>query len=67
MADALAGALIERGAELVYAGLLADVGVAIFQSGFNRWLHEPANINLADRIIETAKELRAAIAPKETL
>jgi AcrR family transcriptional regulator len=66
MADALAGALTERGAEPVYAGLLADVGVAIFQSGFNRWVDDPANHNLSERIIETANELKAAITPKET-
>src|SRR5580658_3827339 len=37
VADALAAELVRRGCEPASATLLADVGVAIFRTGFNRW------------------------------
>jgi AcrR family transcriptional regulator len=66
VSDALSKALTERGAEPVYATLLANVGVAIFQSAFNRWVDDPSTINLADRITEAANELRAGTAQKQS-
>lgn len=65
VSEALSEALAERGVEPVYATLLANVGVAIFQSGFSRWVDDPATIDLADRITEAADELRAATAQQQ--
>ena len=42
VADALAAELVRRGCESANAALLADVGVAIFRTGFNRWVDNPA-------------------------
>lgn len=65
VSHALCKALTERGADPGYAALLANVGVAIFQSGFNRWTDEPTTSGLADRIAEAANELRAATAQQQ--
>jgi AcrR family transcriptional regulator len=62
VADALASALRQRGAEPLAAGLLANVGVAIFQSGFDRWVDAPGDADLALWINEAAAELTGAIA-----
>ncbi len=63
VAAALAAALGERGADARDARLLASVGVAIFQSGFDRWADDPQAASLATRISEAAGRLAAAIAP----
>jgi AcrR family transcriptional regulator len=63
VADALAAALHQRGVELLGARLLANVGVAIFQSGFDRWVDSPDGADLAARISEAAAELTGAVTP----
>ena len=58
----LAGALCERGVNAVNALLLARVGVAIFQCGFDRWVDDPEAAGLPMRIREAADQLAAAVA-----
>ena len=61
VADALAAALCQRGMDAAGAALLADVGVAIFQSGFDRWVDSPDGPDLPTRIREAGAELERAI------
>lgn len=63
VADALAAALRQRGVEALHARLLAEVGVAIFRSGFDRWAESPDGPDLAARIREAGLELTGAITP----
>jgi len=62
VADALATELVRRGCELATATLLADVGVTIFRTGFNRWVDNPESDDLANRLREAGAELAAAVA-----
>jgi len=66
IAVALAGALGHRGVDAGNARLLANVGVAIFQRGFDRWVDDPDVATLSRRIHEAAKELSCAVAPDAT-
>ncbi len=61
---ALAGALRKRGVDAGSAQLLASVGVAIFQSGFDSWVDDSNAADLSERITEAAEQLAGAIAPK---
>jgi len=61
---ALAGALRKRGMDAGSAQLLASVGVAIFQGGFDSWVDDPNAADLSERITEAAEQLAGAIAPK---
>jgi hypothetical protein len=60
----LAGALRKRGMDAGSAQLLASVGVAIFQGGFDSWVDDPNAADLSERITEAAEQLAGAIAPK---
>jgi AcrR family transcriptional regulator len=62
VAVALAGALGKRGVDDDTARLLASVGVAIFQSGFDRWVDDPVAASLPMRIGEVAEQLAGAVA-----
>ena len=62
VADALAAALHQRGMDPLDATLLADVGVAIFRSGFDRWVDGPTDADLPTRIREAATRLTGAVA-----
>ncbi len=62
VAVALAGALGERGVDAVNARLLAGVGVAIFQNGFDRWVDDPDAAPLPVCIREAADQLAGAVA-----
>jgi AcrR family transcriptional regulator len=64
VAVALAGALGQRGVDAANARLLASVGVAIFQCGFDRWADDPGAAGLPVRIREAAEQLAGAIAPR---
>jgi AcrR family transcriptional regulator len=55
--DALAGALRQRGAPRSQADLLAHVGVAIFQSAFERWTDQPEEADFSARVREVVSEL----------
>ena len=59
---ALTEALGERGVDPANARLLASVGVAIFQYGFDRWVDDPAATRLSTCLIEAAEQLAGAVA-----
>jgi AcrR family transcriptional regulator len=61
-AAALAGAFVQRGVDTSTARLLANIGVAIFQGGCDRWVDDPDAASLSTRIDETAKQLAGAIS-----
>jgi AcrR family transcriptional regulator len=61
VAHALFIELVQRGSDPATAALLADVGVAVFQSGFNRWVEDPAGSDLAACLQEAGAELAVAI------
>jgi AcrR family transcriptional regulator len=53
--------LIRRGTEPTSAALLADVGIAIFRTGFNRWVDDPDGGGLSFRVVEAGAELADAV------
>jgi AcrR family transcriptional regulator len=59
--DAVADALRDRGAAESEATLLAEVGVAIFRTAFERWTDQPDHVGLPTRIREAAAELAASL------
>jgi AcrR family transcriptional regulator len=59
--DAVVEALRDRGAAESEATLLAQVGVAIFRSAFDRWADQPDGVGLPARIREAAAELAASM------
>lgn len=59
--DALDAALQQRGATPPTAGLLANVGVAIFRTAFGRWVDEPDAGEFSTRVREAADELGHAL------
>ncbi|MCF3962627.1 TetR/AcrR family transcriptional regulator [Streptomyces fuscigenes] len=59
--EAAAEALRERGAEEPEATLLAEVGVAVFRTAFERWVEQPDAVGLGARIMETAAGLAAGL------
>jgi AcrR family transcriptional regulator len=64
VATALAAVLRARGADKSSAQLFADVGVAIFRSGFDQWVATPDDSDLASRIREAATQLSNAAAKR---
>jgi len=62
VSEAIAAGLRERGADSSTAELFADVGVAIFRRGFERWTEAPHDAPLASRVQEAATRLRDAAA-----
>ncbi len=63
VAQALEYELVRRGSEPASAMLLADVGVAIFRTGFGRWVDNPDGHDLAAHLREAGAELADAVAP----
>jgi AcrR family transcriptional regulator len=63
VATLLAEALRERGATDTAAGLLADVGIAVFRTAFARWTEEPDGAEFPAYVTEAAAELTSALAP----
>ena len=59
--DAVAEALRDRGAAESEATLLAQVGVAIFRTAFERWTDRPDELGLPARIRDAAAELAASL------
>ena len=60
--DAVAEALHDRGSSASDATLLAQVGVAIFRTAFERWTDQPDGISLPTRIREAAAELHTSLS-----
>jgi AcrR family transcriptional regulator len=65
VSDALEAALRQRGAAPSTAGLLADVGVAIFRTAFQRWADDPDPAAFPVRVREAANELARALDPAD--
>ncbi|MEV4020544.1 TetR family transcriptional regulator [Nonomuraea angiospora] len=61
--EALAGALRERGATASRAKLLAQVGIAVFQTAFERWTDQPEHADFTTCVHETATELASSLSP----
>jgi AcrR family transcriptional regulator len=61
--EALAEALRERGATTSRANLLAQVGIAVFQTAFERWTDQPEHADFAARVHEAATELASNLVP----
>jgi AcrR family transcriptional regulator len=61
VADAVADALRDRGTAESEATLLAQAGVAIFRTAFERWTDQPDRAGLPARIREAAAELAASL------
>ena len=61
MTDAVADALRDRGTAESEATLLAQVGVAIFRTAFERWTDQADDVGLQARIREAAAELAASL------
>jgi AcrR family transcriptional regulator len=61
--EALAEALRERGAATSRATLLAQVGIAVFQTAFERLIDQPEHADFAARVREAATELASSLAP----
>jgi len=59
--DAVADALRDRGTAESEATLLAQVGIAIFRTAFERWTDQPDDVGLPARIREAAAELAASL------
>jgi AcrR family transcriptional regulator len=59
--EAVAEALRDRGTAESQATLLAEVGVAIFRTAFERWTDQPHDVGLPARIREAAAELAASL------
>lgn len=59
--EAVADALRDRGTAESQATLLAEVGVAIFRTAFERWTDQPDDVGLPARIREAAAELVASL------
>ncbi|GIH20526.1 TetR/AcrR family transcriptional regulator [Rugosimonospora africana] len=59
--DAVADALRDRGTAESEATLLAQVGVAIFRTAFDRWTDQPNDVGLPAYIREAAAELAASL------
>jgi AcrR family transcriptional regulator len=59
LAAAMAGALRLRGVNDQSAALAAEVGVAAFKIGFERWVKEPRSGDLPSDIRESLEELKA--------
>ena len=59
--DAVAEALRDRGTAESEATLLAQVGVAIFRTAFERWTDRPDELGLPARIRDAAAELAASL------
>jgi AcrR family transcriptional regulator len=59
--DAVADALRDRGTAESEATLLAEVGVAIFRTAFERWTDQPDDVSLRARIREAAAGLAAGL------
>lgn len=61
--EAVVGALRERGATESSAKMLAQVGIAVFQTAFERWSDQPEDTDFAAQVEEAAAELAAHLTP----
>ena len=62
LAEALAGALRERGVKDPTAGLTGEVAIAIFKISFDRWVSEPDPGEMNSFVRESLEQLRGITA-----
>jgi transcriptional regulator MftR-like protein len=58
LADALAAGLVDRGVAPAEAKLAAEMGIAVFRIGFERWVAGPRSGDLATALRESLTQLR---------
>jgi len=63
VAEALAGALADRGCDQARATLLGELGAVVLRTALDSWLEDSAATSLAARVRRTAAELADAVAP----
>jgi AcrR family transcriptional regulator len=63
IAAAIAAALRRRGIEEPTAALVAEVGIAVFRIGFQRWTEDGCRGDLAQLMRDSLAQLRAVTAP----
>jgi AcrR family transcriptional regulator len=59
LTETLAAALLERGVPQAQAMLVADIGMAVFHVGFERWLEDPAERTFLAVVREGFDQLKA--------
>ena len=64
LASAMAEALRRRGVKEPAASLSAEAGIAIFKVGFERWLHDPKQRDLARHFREALRALKSVTAER---
>lgn len=62
LAEAIAGALRQRGVGELAASLTAEAGIAVFKIAFERWINDPGHRDLPRLIRESLDELKALTA-----
>ena len=62
LAAIIAASLRRRGVADPAAGLIAEMGIAMFKSAFERWLEDPEQHDLSHHIRAALDELRAVSA-----
>jgi len=66
VAEAVTGALAERGCDPARAALLGELGALVLRTAFDSWLDDPAAMSPAARVRRTAADLADAVAPGPT-
>jgi AcrR family transcriptional regulator len=66
LSAALAGALRRRGVPDHAASLAAEVAIAVFKIAFERWVSDPAHLDLVQLMRASLDELRTVTADSET-
>jgi len=64
MAEAMAGALRERGVPGSAASLAAETGIVVYRVAFARWIGEPGRADLPEILLQTMAELRDVLADR---
>jgi AcrR family transcriptional regulator len=67
LASALAGALRRRGAGELTANLSAEMGIAVFRIGFERWIDETNERSLAQILRDSLDELKAVVSSSRAI
>lgn len=66
LAEAMAGALRDRGVPEPTASLAAETGIAVFKVAFGRWISEPGQPDLPGILRESIGELRGVLTDRLT-
>jgi AcrR family transcriptional regulator len=62
LADAMTGALVQRGVAPAEARIAAETGTTVFRVGFERWVSGPGRHGLAATLRESMAQLRGLVA-----